>query len=462
MQKLSRHALVFLIFLNGYVSLSLELSVLRQLSFYVGSSAVITSIIMAIFLGFMSLGYFVGESQRINESKIRNILGLSFFIIALLSVVAASFPLINQYFFWMYDAGIKSGALQTFIYSAIFLSTGPFLFGFNTTLLSRQLRTYDSNCTGSIMAWDTIGSVFGSIITTLFLMPFIGVNYTVVLITVLSVVATLMLTRKLWLCIACVIVLITSAVINSDACLRRVFGILVNNANSTISVASEGDTKILYMNGLPMSVYQSSTNTVAEYVEYLNQNFIYKMPRDKQYKILVLGAGGFTLGLQDTRNEYTFVDIEHTLKDISEKYFLNQKLTDNKKFIVADASQFLKNTDTQYDFILLDVYSNSFQVPEGFITAEFMARLRARVAPNGIIAMNMIVSPEFNDKYSLVFDNTYRSVFTHNTSRHIIGGFDPWTAHDGASNIVYLFFNIENDGRIYTINKTPVIYDRLM
>ena len=74
MPKISRPMLIFLIFLNGYVSLSLELSVLRQLSFYVGSSAVITSIIMAIFLGFMSLGYFVGESQRVNNAKIRKIL----------------------------------------------------------------------------------------------------------------------------------------------------------------------------------------------------------------------------------------------------------------------------------------------------------------------------------------------------------------------------------------------------
>ena len=159
---------------------------------------------------------------------------------------------------------------------------------------------------------------------------------------------------------------------------------------------------------------------------------------------------------------YTFIDIEHTLKDISEKHFLDQKLTPNKKFIVADASQYLKNTDTQYDFILLDVYSNSFQVPEGFITAEFMARLRSRVAPDGIIAMNMIVSPEFDDRYSRVFDNTFRTVFPHNSSRQIIDEFNPWETNDGASNVIYLYFNIENDGRIYTINKTPVIYDRLM
>lgn len=460
MPKISRPMLIFLIFLNGYVSLSLELSVLRQLSFYVGSSAVITSIIMAIFLGFMSLGYFVGESQRVNNAKIRKILNISFLIIAALSVFGASFPLITTYFIMMYNGGITSGAVQTFIYSLIFLSAGPFLFGFNTTLLSRQLHSLGKNCTGSIMAWDTIGSVFGSIATTLLLMPFLGVNYTVVLITLLAVVGALILSRTLLVWIICIVILFASVFINSNTYQHRTFGILVNNANSTISVLEEEGERILYMNGLPMSVYWPESGAAAEYINYLNQNFIYTMPQNKVYKILVLGAGGFTLGLQDTHNDYTFVDIEHTLQHVSEKYFLGQKLTPNKKFIVADASQFLKNTDIQYDFILLDVYSNSFQVPEGFITAEFMSRLRSRVAPNGIIAMNMIVSAEFGDKYSRVFDNTFHTVFPYNTTRQIIGDFDPWNNTDGASNIVYIYYNVENNGRIYTINKTPVIYDR--
>ena len=459
MSKLSRASLIFLIFLNGYVSLSLELAVLRQLSFYVGSSAVITSIIMAIFLGFMSLGYFIGESQKISDARIRKILNVSFLIIAALSIVGASFPLITHYFVTMYASGITSGVIQTFLYSLIFLSVGPFLFGLNTTLLSRQLHTYNKNCTGNIMAWDTIGSVFGSIATTLLLMPFLGVNYTVVLITVLASIGALVARRKWWMWCICLTMLVLSIYINSDTYQHKKFGILVNNANSTISVAEFEQARVLYMNGLPMSIY-SPDGTMADYVNYLNENFIYNMPRKRVNKILVLGAGGFTLGLNDTRNDYTFVDIEHTLKEVSEKYFLGRKIPENKRFVVADASQYLKNTDEQYDFILLDVYSNSYQIPESLITAEFMTRLRARVAPNGIIAMNMIVSPEFEDKYSRVFDNTFRSVFPYNTSRQVIGSQNPWSAQDGHSNVIYLFYNIENDGRIYTINKTPVIYDR--
>lgn len=460
MQKLSRGTLIFLIFLNGYVSLSLELVVLRQLAFYVGSSAVITSIIMAIFLGFMSLGYFLGESERVSNKKIRPILNLSFLTVALLSVCAASFPLITHYFTIMYSGGITSGVIQTFIYSLVFLSVGPFLFGFNTTLLSRELHTYSRKSTGNIMAWDTIGSVFGSMATTLLLMPFMGVNYTVVLITVLSIIGALVLRRRWWVWIICILILVLSLFINSNTYQRSKFGILVNNANSTIMVAEYPDIRILYMNGLPMSVYNTDNVNMADYINFLNQNFIDTMPADKTYKILVLGAGGFTLGLNDTRNDYTFVDIEHTLKDVSEKHFLRRKLTPNKKFVVADASQYLKNTPEMYDFILLDVYSNSYQVPESLITVEFMQRLKSRVAPNGIVAMNMIVYPEFGDKYSRVFDNTFRTVFPHNTSRQVIGDFSPWVNRFGASNVIYTFYNIENDGRVYTINKTPVIYDR--
>ena len=173
----------------------------------------------------------------------------------------------------------------------------------------------------------------------------------------------------------------------------------------------------------------------------------------------MLGAGGFTAGLEDTRNDYTFVDIEHTLQEISEKYFLGKPLTPNKKFIVQDASQYLKNTKEKYDLILLDVYSNSFQVPEGFITAEFMQRVKSRVAKDGILIMNIIASQSFRDDYSQVFDNTFHTVFPHNTQRQVIGWANPWDTND-VVNVLYVWYNREINDRIYTINKTPVIYDR--
>ena len=459
MSKKTRAWLVLLIFLNGYVSLSLELVVLRQLAFWVGSSAVITSIIMGTFLGFMSLGYWMGNSQKIKNEQIPAGLGVSFLVIALLTLFSASFPLVTYYFSVMYSHGIISSVVQTFIYSFAFLSIGPFLFGFNTTLLSRCLHDKDKNYTGNIMAVDTIGSVLASMATTLVLMPFFGVNNTIGLIMLMAVGCAIVAYRRWWVWIMGTLLIIAGAYLNSNHMMRDVFGILVNNANSTISVQEVDTMRVLDMNGLPMSMYDTESGRGADYINFVNDNYIYTLPRDRKYKILVLGAGGFTAGLTDNFHEYTFVDIEATLKEISEKYFLGQKLTDNKHFVVQDASQFLKNTNETYDLILLDVYSNSYQIPEGLITAEFMARIKSRVADNGIVLMNMITSPSFDDAYTRVFDNTFHNVFTQNTSRQVIGEFTPWNP-ESITNIVYAFYNKKNDGRIYTINKTPVIYDR--
>ena len=434
--------------------MSLELLVLRQISFFVGSAAVITSIIMGTFLGFMSLGYFLGG--RVAPSRVR--VGLGFLIIALFGMLAASFPLISAYFSTMYRAGIQSGVIQTFIFSFALLSVGPFLFGFNTTQLSRMLHTHNTNYTGNIMAWDTIGSVIASAMTTLILMPVIGVNHTVMIVVAIAILAAVSMAPRWYTMLGGVAIIATTLWVNSNALLYKHFGILVNNANSTISVTDMGDMRILYMNGLPMSVYNQTHGTGAEYIDYINDNFIYNMPHDRVRKILVLGAGGFTAGLRDGFNDYTFVDIEPTLKEITEEKFLQQKLGPNKHFVVRDASQYLKNIDEQYDLIILDVYSNSYQVPENLITAEFMSRIKSRVAPNGIIVMNMVSSATFDDAYTRVFDNTFHHVFPHNTQRQVIGDMNPW-GENMVMNVIYVYYNRENDGRIYTINKTPVIYD---
>ncbi len=446
--------LLFLIFLNGYVSLSLELVVMRQLGFYVGSSAVVSSIIIGTFLGFMSLGYFRGSATK--RFNARRTLFVSFLVIAVMMTLAASWTLVTNYFQWMYSFGITSNVIQTFVYSIVFLSVGPFLFGFNTALMSRYLTRRDM---GKIMAWDTIGSVAGSLVATLLLMPVIGVNWTIILIVALALLGAAIVRPKFDTVFIILLIIAPTIWINTNWFLKTQYGILVNNANSTIMVQQYGDVNVLNMNGLGMSIYNRKARTGAEYIDYVNDNFIYNMPRDKMRRILVLGAGGFTLGINDKFNQYTFVDIEKTLKDVSEKKFLGEKLTDNKHFIIQDASQYLKNTDEKYDVILLDVYSNSYSVPEDFITAEFMTRVKSRVADGGVVLMNIICSASFNDTYTTVFDNTFHSVFTHNTSRQIVGKSNPW-ADKWDANVMYIWYNRNESDRIYTINKTSAIYDK--
>ena len=88
-----------------------------------------------------------------------------------------------------------------------------------------------------------------------------------------------------------------------------------------------------------------------------------------------------------------------------------------------------------------------------------MQRVKSHIAPDGILIMNVIASQSFRDKYSQVFDNTFHTVFPTNTTRQVIGYANPYSESDVA-NVLYVWYNRDSDERIYTINKTPVIYDR--
>ena len=57
MNRRLKTVLLLAIFIGGFSSLSLELIVIRQLSSFVGATAVTASIIIGIIMAFMSWGY---------------------------------------------------------------------------------------------------------------------------------------------------------------------------------------------------------------------------------------------------------------------------------------------------------------------------------------------------------------------------------------------------------------------
>ena len=448
---------VLLIFLSGYLSLSLELIALRQVSYFVGSSAAVTSIIIGIFLAALSTGHFFGTKKF--KTTPDKILGVTFVSIAVFTILACSFTLISNYFDLMVRNGVYSNISQTFIYSLIFLSVAPFLFGLNTALLSQVLHDKERSNTGIIMGVDTIGAVLGSLVTTLVFMAVLGVNYTIILNVALAILGVYLALKKLWLAPIFALILGAAWFINSDEFLYKRFGIVSNNPVNTVSVVDTNDGgRYLLVDSAPHSFVSSDGKTYAEYINFINRHFIDNMPRNKTRNILALGAGGFTVGDQDDFNNYTFVDLDKTLPGITEKYFLKKKLGDNKKFVVQDANQFLKMAQVDYDLIIMDIFSR-WNIPEAAITTEFMSRMKSHLAPEGIIVMNIIASPAFGDEYSRKIDNTIRSVFPRNLSRQIIGYFNGWEPK-GYANVIYIYHNVPNADKIYTPNKSSPIYDR--
>jgi spermidine synthase len=182
--------------------------------------------------------------------------------------------------------------------------------------------------------------------------------------------------------------------------------------------------------------------------------------------ILVIGAGGFTFGLEDTKNFYTYVDIDPSLEEVATTYFLKQALSENKKFIPEAAQSFVNFDKKKYDVILLDAFNGDTTLPEDLVTVEFFKSIKDKIKPNGIIAINFIVSPTYRDPMSRNLENTLREIFPY-IVRENVREFDIWNQNPNIrNNVLYYYVHHVNDDKeikeraIYTRDKNRIFFDK--
>jgi hypothetical protein len=187
-------------------------------------------------------------------------------------------------------------------------------------------------------------------------------------------------------------------------------------------------------------------------LDYIEKHYIFDRPDSAPpIDILMIGAGGFTLGLADTKNNYVFIDINPALKDVSEADFLKRKLGPNKKFVPEEARAFLATTKDKFDLVVLDPYQDFGGIPLGLVTREFFQEIDGIMNPGGILTANAYTSSNFADDFTIRFDNTIRTVFP-NLNRVPLTPYNGWqTDPPQYANVIFTAFKRVNAERgIYT------------
>lgn len=468
MSKKLKYSLLFSIYILGYTSLSFELIILRQFVNFVGSNTLITSIIMAFILMFLSFGYYIGSVIRFSKYSIRKTIFLIVTALSVWYILTCSFPIISALFSIQNFLGIKSPSVQVTIASFILLTLPSIGLGFVTSAIGRIIHHFDANYTGRFMAVDTLGSVSGSLITTLIIMPLFGVYAATTFLVFLTALVLPLTAKKHNMAFSSfLVVIITSAafLISNEKLLYKNSSLIQDDAVSRIEiletdlVVEKNLSKMLFINRSPSSKISSKENLMFEYINYINNVFIKSLPANKTHNILVLGAGGFTVGKDDTRNNYVFLDVVHNLKEISERYFLKEPLTGNKTFIAQDAYLYMINDKKKYDLILVDVYSSLHDIPVNFVTIDFFKTVKEHLNENGVMLANIITSPSFKSKYATRLDNTLRSVFPNYLSRQILSSKNAYNPYsEDKKNILYIYFNYPADNTVYTLNKNSAVF----
>lgn len=460
----------FIIFLEGYIVLSTELLAIRLLVPFTGSGTDTVSIIIAAVLMPLAFGYYAGGKFRKKTARhtVRGKLVLNLIISAFILTFGLSYVFLDQAFTSVQKTlGLYNRIWLTTLYSLLFVAYPVFLLGQTVPLISNYFsREKLSVIAGRILFFSTMGSFTGAIISTLVLMSFLGVHHTVS-ITIAAMAALVLILSKKKLSARTAFMafsLIIALALNSSLAMNHL-NIVSNNKYSTVQITDDGyGTRYLKLNRTAASaVYEGATDTVLDYALYIEDNFLGPIFTEGPKKsILILGAGGFTLGRMDTKNDYTYVDIDDALKGVAEELFLKERLTPNKKFAPMDARAFLIQSKDKYDFIMLDLFRDPVSAPENLSTMEFFQTVKDHLNPGGIVVGNFWASPTFTDTYSRALDKTLRAVFPM-VNRQIINPYDAWKGENNWRNVIYSYVdvpNVEDDVALYTDNKNTIMFDK--
>jgi len=221
------------------------------------------------------------------------------------------------------------------------------------------------------------------------------------------------------------------------------------NNYANYQVVSSGFDKLLKINNSYSSLLTGNKKGFA-YIEKI-KDILYKQLNLHGGRILVIGAGGFSVSFEGTnQNEFDYIDIDSDIRSISEKYFLQAPIKGN--FEGKDGRLFLNTTSNEYDVVISDSYTSSTSIPCALATKEYFMQVNNTLKPNGLFIANIIAHPYFNDNYSKRISDTIHSVFLHCLVM-------PLSLKNENTNIIFVCPKYNGDKIVYRDDKSTVTLD---
>jgi len=408
--------------MSGAVVMAVELLGARMLSVVYGGSLVVWAAMISVTLLSLAAGYFLGG--WIADRRPGPIL------LYCLLLAGALLVLVSPHARFVLRAcqaamGVRGGALASSI--ALFMlplgllgMNGPYVI----RLLSKGQRTVGVTA-GSVYAISTLGSVAGTLLTGLWLVPSFGVaagfriTATVMILTVLVGLA-----ERLRLRAAAAAPALAAALLMPSPRLGlgdvyaapdgervEVIGVR-DSAYGQITVLAKGDYNLLVVDGVvqtgvprALARLQRGECLAANYFQEL---LPYMVDDAEGQRVLVVGlAGGMTATL--LREKYGMdvfsVDLDPTIIEVARAHFGFEGPA-----VATDGRLYLETCDQKYDCCVIDTYSGDV-FPFHLSTIEAFEAARGVLKPGGVLCVNVIASP--TGKAFACIVKTIAEVFTH-------------------------------------------------
>lgn len=427
--------------LEGFAGLGIEIYAIRISATYIGSSISITGVILAMVLIAIAIGYWYGG--RLSESiktpkaaliRAGHVLSLSAVAhgvacIFQLPLLASMVDTVDNSIIIAMGVGLLYGVGLAFGSAAI-----PLITQFLTLQYDESQKSSHAGCNaGMMVATTTIGSVLGSTLTPILLLPYIGLMNSLALFIVA-------LTASAWLCTRL-------AIYAQDTDIN---GLYIKSGGASKNYVLSGLAVVvtfsfIFINTIDTGYQTAASSWFVEEIEYEGKSAVsisYRPIRSSsscwlyeekkncyEYgqiaidgiaqtapkSLVFLGGAGMSIPSEFAYSHpdvpVTVIDIDKGLPAIVEAHFLKEPLAKNISFIGNDARAFFaRNNHLNYDYMLIDAFQGQF-VASNLYTIEALSKFKATTKN---IMANVIGAPMTSHGYTQMLLKNWHEVFGEN------------------------------------------------
>ncbi len=366
-----------LMLISGFVSLAYEVIWTRLLSQVLGGSVYSFGVMLFVFLFGISLGSAIGSwlCKKFHAVKVFSIaqisIGISFFVSFYFADFLTSFPIKHEF-------GSLSFILEGLGIGMLSLFPGALFLGL-TFPLAIQICAINFQHSGlvaaKVYAWNTVGAIFGAIAAGFYLLPKLGLVYSVQLLFFLSLsiaLASALKSKRAFILTGFSVLLLTSLLfipltppfkllrytaLGKHVQLGKVDFYKIGETSS-VMLLDKGPEKILLSNGLPESSIQMQGSIESKFrlANWLSMLPVVAHPKAKDMLIIGFGAGLTVNATPESVEDINVVELEPAVIDANKK-MANYRRADplnnpRVKIYHNDARNALNNTPKKFDIIV--------------------------------------------------------------------------------------------------------------
>lgn len=409
--------LPLIVFTVGAASLGAEIAAARLLAPYFGASTIVWANTIGVVLVALSIGYWLGGRFADRHPHLRGLCGLVLVSAALLALV----PFMARPFLRFSVDAFEELSAFTFLGSLFgvltLIAVPVILLGacapYAVRLAVRDLSK-SGEVAGRLYALSTAGSLLGTMIAALLLIPFLGTQRTfLVFAAALALVAAAGLG---WRFAAAPALLAAAVLLPTGTVKATGQGDVLYEAETEhqyVRVIEQHDgDRILELNeGQAIhSLYRPGSYLTEDYWDGFLVLPVAVLGRPPE-RIAMLGNAAGTVargyGHYFPGTAIDGVEIDAELAELGRRFFDSR----NPRLVsyTEDARPFLERSAGGYDAIFVDTYRQPY-IPFYLATKEFFALVRDRLAPGGVAIVN-VGHPRNSDELETVLGRTMAEAF---------------------------------------------------